>query len=580
MATFCRRDLSQKPLAEGGESYIYNYNSRQVAKIFKKHIDIKDKKNKIESLASLSLSNNIIGPKEIVYDSNGEFIGYIMDKVDGEEFKRLCSKKFIKLNKITIKDIGKMLCDLQNLINDLHSKDIIIGDLNECNILFDKSNNVYLIDVDSWSVGKYKCTVAMESFQDPKMIKNQFTKETDWYAFAILTFKCLTMLHPFGGNTEPEIPILQRMERGISVINNDNILIPKALCKDWKFMSDDLLSDLENIFNKGKRFNIEKSLNNFYSNLKKCDTHNDYYYSKYNKCPICNSDAIINKQIPIPAKPKPKPQKITPVTGIACSALYTSSSINVMLSENVYVDNNNIVHFVGNNIVYPYNNKLRYYLYDNNTTIINDKSKFVIHENSNPVNEIEKLYGSRIIVHTNGIYYINTNNILTELKYTTSGNVLTPIQQVSFKNYFEVYDKDHYIIINIYDGLKIICVDGYNYEFKEDYKISNYGMHYDPVSGQWLLIIEDNNGKFYMKVFKKDTITYENNKLKLSCDLGDLCHYNKTLYIPKDNAIRGFNYMENRYKDFECSAVTFNCTLIKNNSKFKIVAENGLFEIG
>ena len=61
-----------------------------------------------------------------------------MNKVQGEEFKKLCSKKYLKLNNITVKDISKMLFKLMEILKELHSQDIVIGDLNECNILFDK----------------------------------------------------------------------------------------------------------------------------------------------------------------------------------------------------------------------------------------------------------------------------------------------------------------------------------------------------------------------------------------------------------------------------------------------------------
>lgn len=578
MITFTRTQLNKKPLAEGGESLIYEYNN-DIAKIFKSCVDKPQKKVKIEKMISLNLPSGVVGPKDIIVDENGKFIGYTMARVEGEEFKKLCSKKYLKLNNISIKNICKMLAGMVEIINILHKNNVIIGDLNECNILFDKLYNIHIIDVDSWSIAGSKCTVAMESFQDPKMTGTNFTKETDWYAFSILVFKSLTMLHPFGGNTSPEIPILDRMKKGLSVIDNNKVIIPKTLCKDWSFMSPDLLVDLKKIFDKGERFSIEASFMDFAINLTQCAKHKDFYYSKYSQCPICNENVtILDKLKPVKVTRPPRPKKVAPVVGIPCVAIYTSGDIKVMLDANVYVDNLNVVHFLGNAETYPYKSNVRYYQYLS-TTVVSNKTEFAIN-NGKQTFKFDKLRGSRIMIRGESLFYTSNNNVLTELKYNENGNVINALQHVSFNNFIEVYNREHYLIYNNYDATKIICIDGYNHELAIDYGVNNYGMHYDPITNNWMLIIEDNSSCFHTKVFNKDKIIYENDNIKLSCDLGDLCHYNGVLYIPKDSAIRGFNYMTNNYKDFQCSAITSDSTLIKSGKKFTIIKEDGIFEIG
>ena len=567
--------LKGNELSEGGEAVIYEYKNKLI-KVFKDCVDLSDKEEKIKEMLKLNMPKGAVCPKDVVYDSNsGRFIGYIMEKVNnGEEFKKLCSKKFIKLNNIDVKTVGVMLYELLNIIKKLHEQNIVIGDLNECNILFDKNYNVYIIDTDSWSVGKNKCTVAMELFKDPKMKKGNFTNETDWYAFAVLAFKCLTRIHPFGGNMSPDVPILERIEKGMSVIDNKNVTIPKALCKGWDFLSPQLIKDFKDIFNHGKRFPIDKSLKDFIDNLVLCKKHKDYYYSLYSGCPICEKDIKIVKKQPQTTSPT----KSKDVIKIPYAKVFEEKNIKVMLNENVYVTEDDKVCFKDRPESYSYNNKIKYYTYLD-TIVVSNMKQIGINDGSN-IYKIDKLIGSRVIIRGDSLYYINSNNQLSQLKYSSKGNVIKKMQNVSFTHIYEVYDENHYFIINIFNSKKILCIDGFNIEVKMEYNIANYGLHFDPVSSTWMLIIEDDKNRFHTMVFKKNKMIYENNRIRLNCNLGYLCFYNNTLYIPKTRAIRGFNYKKNVYKDFECSILNVNSKLIKDGNKFTVVKDNGVYSVG
>jgi len=96
-----------------------------------------------------------------------------MDKVDGEEFKKLSNKKFVKANGITKKEILAMLDRLFDVLAELHKQGIYIGDLNDQNILFDKHYDISIIDCDSWSIDSEKCDVAMDLFKDPLLVSNR-----------------------------------------------------------------------------------------------------------------------------------------------------------------------------------------------------------------------------------------------------------------------------------------------------------------------------------------------------------------------------------------------------------------------
>lgn len=197
------------PITEGGEGYIYEFGN-DILKIYKPCVDIAAKEKKVAMLIDKPLPKEAIKPITAVYDNNNKFIGYIMPKAVGEEVRVLTSKKYLKANGITTKDILEILVKIQDTVRDIHSAGVCIGDLNDQNILFDKTGNVYFIDCDSWSVEDEKCEVCMDLFKDPLMKGNDFSEETDTYAEAILIWKTLTRIHPHGGTVTPDMDIVER----------------------------------------------------------------------------------------------------------------------------------------------------------------------------------------------------------------------------------------------------------------------------------------------------------------------------------------------------------------------------------
>ena len=194
----------------------------------------------------------ILMPIDTVLDMRGRFIGYCMEKVSGEEFKRLSNRKFVTANNVTTRDILGLLVKIKSVLSEIHKQNIYVGDLNDQNILFDTAGNIYLIDCDSWTVGGDKCTVAMDLFKDPHLKADNFNADTDNYAFMVLAWKSLTRVHPFGGTVEPDMPILDRIGNGISVIGRQNVKLPR-LTKEWKGFSPDLVSEFKSVFEGGVR---------------------------------------------------------------------------------------------------------------------------------------------------------------------------------------------------------------------------------------------------------------------------------------------------------------------------------------
>lgn len=96
----------------------------------------------------------------------------------------------------------------------LHSRGIIVGDLNQSNIMVDRKGDVFIVDADSFDITDPKnrmhfpCTVGQTEVLAPELqVCNnltfpnaKFTKNSDVFSLAILVFRLLfSGFHPFAG---------------------------------------------------------------------------------------------------------------------------------------------------------------------------------------------------------------------------------------------------------------------------------------------------------------------------------------------------------------------------------------------
>lgn len=550
------------PIAEGGEGCIYDYNGR-IIKVFKPHINLSVKECKIDTLMSVNLPQYVIKPLEKVYDMNGKFIGYLMNKADGDEFKRLTNKKFCTSNNIDTKFCLDILIRVKKTIDKLHEQKIYIGDLNDQNILFNTSGNIYFLDCDSWSVGNNNCTVAMDLFKDPELVSDNFNEKTDNYAFMVLAWKSLTRVHPFGGTMDPDIPIADRISKKISVIDRNDIKLPRTT-KTWNGFSPDLVTEFKKVFESNFR-TITDNLEDMYNNLAYCKKDKEYYYNKFSSCPYCNSGAKVNL----------KPQSHGLIGGLKLVSLFDETRIKAIFDRHTFLDVTDNVCNGNNNI--PYKPGVRYYFLNNQCWIEDYEDYFYIH--SDKEYTINKKYKTMIEVFDNNIYYISPSNSLTQIQVLNGGNAIKNICKVANNSYFAI-NNGQYCIINYYDGKIVVNINGTYIEVEYNSDIQNYGIHMDVVSKKWLVILEDGSGTFRTFVFNNNNIEYQTDKIKYECSLNNPCINSSIIFIPIDGKIRGFAYIKSAFKDFECNIVSEESKLIKENSRFVIINTENVYYLG
>lgn len=186
-----------KKLASGGEGVIYETNTNLLAKIYKPTKNTEIKHEKLKLMISKGIKyKGICFPSKILYTTNGEFAGFLMPRAKGVQLQRsvfikqLFLKHFPDWKKI---DLVTLCISILEKINYLHSKDIILGDINPMNILAKSPTEVYFVDCDSYQIGNFPCPVGTVNFTAPEIQGVRFseflrTKNHENFAIATLLF--------------------------------------------------------------------------------------------------------------------------------------------------------------------------------------------------------------------------------------------------------------------------------------------------------------------------------------------------------------------------------------------------------
>lgn len=239
---------SQKALGDGGEASVFLVSrGKERLAVKRYHTPTPARAAKLEALLALRgrLPTSVVAPSSLVFDEDGRaVIGFAMPLLpDGcEPLSQLSRKSFRDARSIRRGDVCRILVGLGAELAQLHDAGVVVGDLNDQNEVFGLDLRVRFIDADSFQLPGFACEVATEAFLDPLLYgpdpcapclteggrPRRFTVESDWYAFAVLAFRALTGVHPFGGALD-ELPALPlRAARGVSVLDARVQLPPSA----------------------------------------------------------------------------------------------------------------------------------------------------------------------------------------------------------------------------------------------------------------------------------------------------------------------------------------------------------------
>jgi hypothetical protein len=109
----------------------------------------------------------------------------------------------------------------------------------------------YVVDVDSWQVGRWKAKVIMPSIRDYHA--KTFSEVTDWFSWGVVTFQVYSGIHPYKGTLDgfTRNDFVARMKANASVFGN-GVRLNRAV-RDFSVIPGKLRSWYETEFQTGSR---------------------------------------------------------------------------------------------------------------------------------------------------------------------------------------------------------------------------------------------------------------------------------------------------------------------------------------
>lgn len=196
----------------------------------------------------------IVRPMDMLLDAAGVPIGYAMRYIDDTIcLSQTFPKAFRDRTSFTPAHAAHLVQKMREITQYIHDQGILIVDGNENNYLVKNKDfaDIFFIDVDSYQTANYPAQAILDTVRDRHMKSAHFTKDTDWFTFAVVAFMTFIGIHPFKGK-HPKLKTLdERMKANISALNKDVILPPvvqpfsviPAAYRDW----------FEQVFEKGVR---------------------------------------------------------------------------------------------------------------------------------------------------------------------------------------------------------------------------------------------------------------------------------------------------------------------------------------
>lgn len=243
-----------KKIADGGEGIVYALSNNSVAKIYKQSPTAETEK-KLKQLSQLNAIADTAWPNELIYSDSAKknLIGYIMPRITGRtwnNFNMASSRLSPDLSsyKQNSNFFYEMCVSLISVVRDIHASPgkLIIGDVNDSNILVNTKGGATIIDVDSFQVNNsLLCTVSRSEFLAPDLQGKSLSstvrsKKHDQFAMAVVIYQLLfNGVHPFSGKggvgaTSPG----ERIKLGLCLA--DKAYIPPPHQNDINLLSQQL----------------------------------------------------------------------------------------------------------------------------------------------------------------------------------------------------------------------------------------------------------------------------------------------------------------------------------------------------
>lgn len=186
-------------VGKGKEGLVYEVveDPSKVVKIFPQNYRTVHRMEKVELLVEKELwSPGICFPEATVVNSKGAFVGYLMRKAVANLLSQTITNR--ALFKATYPgwrkdDLVEVCLSFLNRVKVMHSFNILIGDMNEGNLMVSGNRDVWIIDTDSCQFEGYVCPVGWPEFTAPELTSYDGlrTMQHELFAVAMVLFMIL-----------------------------------------------------------------------------------------------------------------------------------------------------------------------------------------------------------------------------------------------------------------------------------------------------------------------------------------------------------------------------------------------------
>lgn len=190
---------------------------------------------RVHALMDLDIDDHghIVIPEELVFDTNGAPVGYVMNRVNGKTLHALVDQ-----GTLSFVERASIVAQLADVLAYLQENGIVVPDLRLDNIMFDRSKNwLSIIDADGFDIPGAPIEVSNNFLYDPPA--TGFTGDPTAFRFALISFQILAGKHPFlnpGGTSIRDS------------INDLRFILTHDRQKIMEYLSDDLSDAYINTF--------------------------------------------------------------------------------------------------------------------------------------------------------------------------------------------------------------------------------------------------------------------------------------------------------------------------------------------
>lgn len=306
--------ITTRELGRGGEGTVYELRNQGELVVKKYNETLTGEKiaklKLMVAMRSPAIEAYAAWPVDLVRDESGFFCGFVMKKLAGYVPMHMVFSPMDRKKMFPDKGYNFLVHIARNLASAffrLHEAGLIIGDVNEGNILISSSGMVAFIDCDSFQVRDadtyYYCEVGVPRYTPPELLKlGSFehtvrTVNTDSFSLAVLIFQLLFLgRHPFAGKnkTAADIDEETAIRQGYfaySLDNKKNKLAPPNDSFAIANLSEELVLHFHQAFEYSTRplpADWVKALDAFLSDMITCGNSRLHTYpAKMKECPWC-----------------------------------------------------------------------------------------------------------------------------------------------------------------------------------------------------------------------------------------------------------------------------------------------------